>query len=327
MLDPVFPRSQPVDQTLSNCFPYFLLHCRQKSLIDVTRLTKMEKCPHVNSMYMDFVPRPHWMVIFQYRPILVSLVGLATRTYRAVTCSVGETFVLGSRSRARAPLPDNTHSTIFSRCLFLWLLGRKQKRVDCESPSIHSSSRYVRRFDVSAGVGVVSIPIWGSMAFQSVVQENQCPTQTRPGHRTFLPARRGWQPQPPIFFQIGTVDPRGWRQTHPIRLLIPATCACSFALLLPTVTPPKQVCLLPPHPVRRFYRGWPLSNIVAVLLSILIIYGMGNSVFELYNPFSISQSSLVSDLKVSPSKWSCLHCGFAADYLQCRQCHTRENGP
>ena len=41
----------------------------------------------------------------------------------------------------------------------------------------------------------------------------------------------------------------------------------------------------------------------------------------------ISQSSLVSDLKVSPSKWSCLHCGFAADYLQCRQCHTRKDGP
>ena len=29
-------------------------------------------------------------------------------------------------------------------------------------------------------------------------------------------------------------------------------------------------------------------------------------------------SSLVSDLKIYPSSWSCVHCGFAADYPQCR---------
>ena len=29
-------------------------------------------------------------------------------------------------------------------------------------------------------------------------------------------------------------------------------------------------------------------------------------------------SSLASNQNISPSSWSCLHCGFAADYLQCR---------
>ena len=29
-------------------------------------------------------------------------------------------------------------------------------------------------------------------------------------------------------------------------------------------------------------------------------------------------SSLVSDLKIYPSNWSCVHCGFAADFPQCR---------
>ena len=74
----------------------------------------------------------------------------------------------------------------------------------------------------------------------------------------------------------------------------------------------------PLHPEQRFSRGWPCEGIVAVLLGILNIYGMGNSVFEVNNPFSISQSSVALHLKVSPSKWSCLHCGFAADSLQSR---------
>ena len=55
-----------------------------------------------------------------------------------------------------------------------------------------------------------------------------------------------------------------------------------------------------------------------MLLGILIIYGMGNSVFELEFPFSSLQSSLVSDLKFYLSTWSCSHCGFAANYPQCR---------
>ena len=38
-------------------------------------------------------------------------------------------------------------------------------------------------------------------------------------------------------------------------------------------------------------------------------------------------AGLVSDLKIYPSRWSCLHCGFAANYLQCRQCHLQQNDP
>ena len=34
-----------------------------------------------------------------------------------------------------------------------------------------------------------------------------------------------------------------------------------------------------------------------------------------------------ANLKVYPSRWSCSHYGFAADYLQCRPCHPRENCP
>ena len=48
--------------------------------------------------------------------------------------------------------------------------------------------------------------------------------------------------------------------------------------------------------------------------------------FEVNNPFSISQSSVVSDLNIHPSRWSCLHCNLSADSLQSRS-HSRGNVP
>ena len=48
--------------------------------------------------------------------------------------------------------------------------------------------------------------------------------------------------------------------------------------------------------------------------------------FEVNNPFSILQLSVVSDLNIYPSRWSCLHCCFSADSLQSRS-HSRGNVP
>ena len=80
----------------------------------------------------------------------------------------------------------------------LWSTERRSKhKKDSLDKLVHpvfhhpQFSRYVRRFDVSAGVGAVSIPIWGSMAFQSGSQENQCPTQPAPNVARFSPAREG----------------------------------------------------------------------------------------------------------------------------------------
>ena len=130
------------------------------------------------------------MVIFQCRPILVSLVGLATRTYWAVTCSVGETFVLVLRSRACASLPVNTHSTIFSRSLFTWLLARKQKRVDSESPSrVICCVRWRRGSQHSH---------WGFHGFSVSCAGDSVPRPARPECRTILPRKGSWQPQLPI---------------------------------------------------------------------------------------------------------------------------------
>ena len=51
-----------------------------------------------------------------------------------------------------------------------------------------------RRFAVSAGVGVISIPIWNPMAFQSIVLEIQCPALPAPIVARFSPQGRAGNP-------------------------------------------------------------------------------------------------------------------------------------
>ena len=51
-----------------------------------------------------------------------------------------------------------------------------------------------RRLAVSAGVGVISIPIWNPMAFQSIVLEIQCPALPAPLVPRFSPQGRAGNP-------------------------------------------------------------------------------------------------------------------------------------
>ena len=59
-----------------------------------------------------------------------------------------------------------------------------------------------------------------------------------------------------------------------------------------------------------FLKAGLVMNIVAVVIGILIIYGM-----------KAVPSQRVSNFVESCLGWSCSHCGFPADYLQCRQSH------
>lgn len=74
--------------------------------------------------------------------------------------------------------------------------------------------------------------------------------------------------------------------THPMRMLIPATCACSFAFMLPVATPPNAIVFGTNRiQIADFLKAGLVMNIVAVVLGSLIIYGMGNAVFEFEDPF------------------------------------------
>ena len=113
-----------------------------------------------------------------------------------------------------------------------------------------------RRFAVSAGVEVISIPIWNPMAFQSIVLEIQCPALPTPTVARFSPQGRAGNPN----------------------------CHVSH--------------------FSSFSMEWETQC----------------SSSTIHSPFR--KSSLVSDIKIYPWRWSSLHCGFTADYLQC---HSREN--
>ena len=94
-----------------------------------------------------------------------------------------------------------------------------------------------------------------------------------------------------------------------------ATCTCSLAFGLSVETPPKAT-VFGSEEFADFLKIDPVMNIIAVLLGLLLNYGMGTI-----------PSKRVQNFFESGLGWSGLLCGFAADYLQCRPCRPRENGP
>ena len=75
--------------------------------------------------------------------------------------------------------------------------------------------------------------------------------------------------------------------THPMRMLIQATCACSFTFVLPVARPPKEIAFGTNRTqTADFLKAGLVMNIVAVVLGILIIYGMGSVVLEFEHPFA-----------------------------------------
>jgi len=78
---------------------------------------------------------------------------------------------------------------------------------------------------------------------------------------------------------------------NPLGLVLPATVACSFAFALPTATPANVIVLaksqdlLQPLRVRDFFlTGLPL-NLAMVVLGSLLLYIMGEAVFDTDSPF------------------------------------------
>ena len=64
--------------------------------------------------------------------------------------------------------------------------------------------------------------------------------------------------------------------THPMRMLIPATCACSFAFVLPVATPPKAMVFGTNRiKIADFLKAGLVRNFVAVLLGIHIFLWNG----------------------------------------------------
>ena len=115
-----------------------------------------------------------------------------------------------------------------------------------------------RRFAVSAGVGVISIPIWNPMAFQSIVLEIQCPALPAPIVARFSPQGRAGNPN------------------------------CHVSLFL-------------------------------------IFYGMGNSVFELDDPFSISQVEPGLGHKNLPFEMEFFTLRLCSRFSSIPQSHSRDN--
>merc|ERR1711972_880301 len=74
--------------------------------------------------------------------------------------------------------------------------------------------------------------------------------------------------------------------THPLVLMLPATCACSFAFMFPAATPPNSVVFATKRVgIRDFLRVGFILNILAIIFGSLIIYGMGLIVYDIGAPF------------------------------------------
>ena len=67
--------------------------------------------------------------------------------------------------------------------------------------------------------------------------------------------------------------------THPMRMLILATCACSFAFVLPVATPPKAI-MFGTNEFADFLKTGLAFNIIAVFLGIRIIHELGSAVLK-----------------------------------------------
>lgn len=74
--------------------------------------------------------------------------------------------------------------------------------------------------------------------------------------------------------------------TNPLILMLPATCACSFAFMLPAATPPNMV-VFGTHRVelRDFLRAGIIINCILILTASLVVYLMANAIFDPYSPY------------------------------------------
>ena len=121
-----------------------------------------------------------------------------------------------------------------------------------------------RRFDVSAGVGVVSIPIWNSFAFQSVVQEIQCPALTAAKVARFSPQGGAGNPNCHVFnfervsnFVESGLEP----ESFPVEMELFALRLCRRLSSMPTVPYSREWSVIRVEQHRSHYplKSWPCS--------------------------------------------------------------------
>jgi len=74
--------------------------------------------------------------------------------------------------------------------------------------------------------------------------------------------------------------------THPLRLMLPTTAACSFAFMLPVATPPNIVVFATGRiSIKDLASTGIIMNVLSICLISAVVYGMAVVVYDINDPF------------------------------------------